>query len=294
MAPTWPIPETLRAEIRRVLGYPDLLSQASIQLGYPNYASEMQIFQPYAVLENKLAFMESAIDEAIPVFGALHPYFGAFYNVGSYGFEVTTPTAIANGASITAAIGGNPGVTVTAGPGATPATMATALANALNADAASSALVTTAAATSVAPATVTSLALAQGKNGNGIAVSLLVSDASIVLTDNLGRTGRLLSGATSAGSDPPGPWIPVESDNVAELFPLYGYLPIIFALEGDLGFERRNLSAAATEAVKLRPNVLATRDSLLRRYRRELADRFSIPLDPDIAGNRRRSRTRFV
>lgn len=292
--PTWAIPYSLQAEILRVLGYPDRLSSASIQLGYPNFASTLATWQPYAQLINKLAWLQNSPGEAIPIFGALHPQFGAYYVAAQFAGLVDTASAIANGAVLTAIVNGTP--VSAAASGDTPLTLVQKVATAANANATIKTQVVAVAVPPVAPSTAATLlftSLQPGGQGNGLTVALTSSGPTLLVAPAYAEqftTGAIATGVLSNGSDPPGPSLPIDSVT----FPIFGYLPIIRQLESDLGYSRRNLSAAIAADVTLRTTELAERQALMQRFQRELADRLSVPVNPDIVGNRRRGISRIV
>jgi hypothetical protein len=267
----WAIPYNLRAEVSRVLGFPATLSAASIQTGYPAYASELSIYQPYAILQNKLTFLTNAPAEAVMIFGAMHPAFSGYYVTASLLLQLTTPSGIADGTVLELFAGSVPLATATAGGSDTPTTMVEQLIAAL---AGNGTVIASAAA-----ADLTLYATVAGKYGNGTPVLLVSSSATLLVNG-----AQACSGALNGGMDPPGPWEIDESLSA----PVFGYMPIIYLLASDLGSTRLRLTAKVAGDVVPRPTELAERDALLRRYRRELADLLGVPLDPDIVGNRRR------
>lgn len=275
---TWPIPDSLKAEVRRVLGYPDLLSAASIQTGYPGFSSQYTIFQPYAVLEDKLIYLTSAPAEAVPIFGAEHALFASFYSSASFAFTLASPSSPAVGATVKVTIAGAAAVTVTAVAGDSPTSMAGKVATAL---ASNASVIPTASG-----AAVTLYALTAGKSGNGTSVSVIATDPSLTVSP----TGPIATGVTAGGMDPPGPYY---TDSTLGLT-TFGYLPIIRILESALANASDNLDSTKADSFVWRPSELAERTALLRRFRRELADRLGVPLDPDIVGNRRRGSVRVV
>lgn len=293
--PLWSISPSLQGEILRLLGYPAKLSSASIQLGYPYFASTLATFQPYAQLQNKIAWLEGDPAEAIPIFGAIHPQFGAYYLAAQFQGTVDTTGTITNGAKLGAVVNGT-AVSVTAATD-TPATLTAKLVVAMNANVVIAALVAAASApnTQISPtaAVLTVSSTQAGQQGNGVTVVLTSTDPTLLVSptyyeQNLGAP--VATGVLSGGADPPGPSIPIDAVN----FPVFGYIPILRLLEQDVGYSRRNLSASIAADVTLRSTELAERGALLERFRREMADRLSVPVNPDMAGNRSRRMQRVV
>jgi hypothetical protein len=276
----WDIPPYLRGEIRRVLGYPALLSQASIEMHYPNFASELAMFQPYAILESKFAALAVRPDDAVPIFGAEHPLFATYFTPAQFTAYISIPTAPAAGAFLTVSVAGNSTV-VEATTSDSNITIAQKIASAV-----STADATAALAVAYSDGSVTFFANAIGKAGNNTTILLSSSDPSI----SVSPYGPVISGVTAGGTDPPGPYF--QDPNLAT--PTFGYLPTIRALEGDLGQSRNFLFINQAETFIPRADEPQARVALLKRYRRELADRLSVPLDPDIASNRRGSVVRRI
>ncbi len=267
----WPIPKALVTETFRVLGYPDTLSSASLQLGYPGYASQYALFQPYAVLQNKINVLAGSPEEAVPIYGQAHAQFASFYLAASFALALATPSSIAPGAQLSVSVSGNP-VTVAAANGETPTSLAAKLAVALNGNGAVSPI----ALASPSANTATIVALAAGAAGNGVPIVATSSDPSLTVNG-----AQVAAAALAGGQNPPGPTLTLSPGNV-----IFGYLPIIQQLEDDLGGGRKFLTFAKAGVAGFRLNELDERGRLLNRYRRELADRFGVPLDPDVAGNR--------
>ena len=273
----WTIPDALKFEIVRVLGFPDVLSSASIQPGYPNYNSEYAMFQPYAQLMNKLNYLSNAPVEAVRIFGAEHPAFSGFYASASFNLAITTPSSIATGATISLVVNGVAAGNVTAASSETPTSIGTKVATALTASGFVFA--------SNGAGSVTAYATQPGKVGNGITILAISSDPSLLLN---GATVSV--GATSMGSDPPGEYL--SDTSLAQ--PVWGYLPIIRVLQNDILASRLDLRASVADVVTLRATEIPERDALCNRMRRKLADALAVPLDPDIAGNRRQGRMRVI
>ncbi|MDB5093413.1 MAG: hypothetical protein JWO85_1514 [Candidatus Eremiobacteraeota bacterium] len=269
----FPLTEAMKAEVRRVLGYPALLSQASLETHYPNFASELAIFQPYAILESKFSFLGVTPQDAVPIFGAEHPFFSQYFTPASFAMNFTVPTAPAAGATVSVSVAGNATVVATATTD-TGITIAQKVAVAVAAADAGAVL-------TVAPGdgSLSFYANAIGKAGNNTTVIVASSDKSIVVSP----VGPIIAGTTAGGTDPPGPYF--QDPKLAT--PTFGYLPTIRALESDLGASRNFLFIHQADVFTPRADEPHVRNMLLKRYRRELADRLAVPLDPDIASNRK-------
>jgi hypothetical protein len=75
----------------------------------------------------------------------------------------------------------------------------------------------------------------------------------------------------------------------------YGYVPTIRSLESDLAGKPGAFgSFSSLNRVAFRPDELRLRRALLNQYRADLADFLSVPLDPNLVGNRGRGRFRRV
>jgi hypothetical protein len=265
----------MKAEVRRVLGFPALLSQASLETHYPNFASELATFQPYAILESKFAALAYAPEESVPIFGAEHPLFSSFFSPASFTVDFTVPTTVAVGAVVTVTVAGG-AITVNTTTSDTGITIAQKVATAVASADEAEVLAATPGDGSIA-----FYANAVGKAGNNTTIIVSSSDPSIVISS----LGPIVAGVTAGGTDPPGPYF--QDPLLAT--PTFGYLPTIRALESDLGGSRNFLFIHQAETFLPRANEPQIRLALLKRYRRELADRLSVPLDPDIASNRRGS-----
>jgi hypothetical protein len=276
----WIIPYALRAEVVRVLGFPDTLSSASIQSGYPFYNSELAVYQPYAMLQRKLDYLANAPTEAVRIFGAEHPAFPTFYVVASWSLNVTTPTSIAANAVVSVNVNGTASSAITTTGSETPTTLGTKIAASM---ALSNLLIPSSFEGSVA-----AYSSVPGKAGNGITIMVSSNDPSILLNG-----AQMSVGATNMGSDPPGEYL--FDDTLTQ--PIWGYLPIIRALQSDILAARQDLLASKADVVTFRSTEVPERAALCNVMRRKLADALSVPLDPDIAGNRRNrgyGRTRVV
>lgn len=266
---------TQRDEVKRILGYPQTGSSASVQLGYPAYASPFAQWQPYAWLESRLTQM-SASEEVI-IFGAESALCAGFFTPASLRLTLSTPSAIPDGTVLQVDVdGATASVQASAD---TPATLATKIAAAMTADATDAA--TTFA--SAAGAVLSIGARAIGAAGNGVVVQAFSSSAELLVDAGAGPV-QFAVGMTVGGANPPGPILVPEGATQT----LYGYVPIIRVLEGDLGASRENLSDRKAGEWEPRADEMQARAQLLRRYRVELAARLNVPLDPDLVGNRGR------
>jgi hypothetical protein len=130
---------------------------------------------------------------------------------------------------------------------------------------------------------------ALGTEGNGVQSVFMSSDASLVGSFG-GAATQIAPGATSGGQTPPGP----QFTPIGTVEPVFGYVPIIRVLEGDMLNARINLDTLQADVWKPRQDELKVRYALLKQYRMELADRLSVPIDPDLVGNRGMSAQRVV
>jgi hypothetical protein len=275
---------TQQTEILRILGFPNLGSQASLGLGYPAYASQFAQWQPYAWLMTRLNTMSS--DEEVAIMGAESLLFAPYFTPASLTMTLSTPSTVAVGATLSIDVDGEL-ITIAAVEGDTPATLVAKLASAILAD-------STASETFLINLSGTSLALVVrdlGTDGNGFPVMATSNDPSLLFVIAPNTTPAANGyGVTTGGANPPGPTI-VPDGSVR---PVFGYVPIIRILESDIGGARDNLDLQSVETYVPRPDEMESRARLLRRYRRELADRFNVPLDPDLVGNRRSGRLRRI
>lgn len=272
-----------QAEIARMLGYPNLSPASSLELGYPYYASPMAQWQPYAQLVDRLA--RTSATEEVALMGAESTLFSAMFTPASITFTISTGTSIASGATLQMDLAGT-SVSAQAGASETPASMAVKAMQAVQQN-------TTTANQFLANAVGSNLNLyvkAMGIDGNGVMTMATSSDASLLVAIGSGSASQFAYGATSGGANPSGPYY-VPEDTGA---PIYGYVPIIRTLESDLINSRENLDLAKADTYVPRSDEMAARATLWRFYRRQMAERLSVPLDPDIAGNRTRLSQRVV
>jgi hypothetical protein len=272
-----------QAEIARMLGYPNLSPASSLELGYPYYASPMAQWQPYAFLVDRLA--RTSATEEVAIMGAESTLFGSMFTPAGLSFTLSTASSIVNGATLQMDLSGTL-LTITAGTSETPATMALKAAQAVQQN-------TTTAGQFLANAVGANINLyvrAMGLDGNGIMAMATSSDPSLLVAIPPATASQYAFGSTAGGANPNGPYY-VPEDNPQ---PVYGYVPIIRTLESDLINSRENLDLAKADTYVPRSDEMAARATLWRFYRRQLADRLSVPLDPDIAGNRARLSQRVV
>src|ERR1700677_1531684 len=83
------------AEVARILGYPNLSPQSSLQPHYPNFSSQCAMWQPYAFLLNRLAACSS--DDEVQMLGAESALFGSKFVPSS-----VTLTFMLTGGGVTA------------------------------------------------------------------------------------------------------------------------------------------------------------------------------------------------
>src|SRR5580704_7755536 len=266
------------AEIGRILGYPNISPKNSLNLEYPTFASQFGMWQPYAVLINRLSGA-SAYNE-VQYLGAESSLFGTFFTPAAIALTVSTPSSIVVGVTVNLNAGGTVLSYITRA-GDTPASVAAAL-SALVAENA------TVAAIFMPNPTGATLNLynisAIGTDGNGVTCIATSSDPSCTLS--FGATeAQMAYGQTSGGQVPPGPqFTPTGTTET-----VFGFVPIIHILESDLVNARQNLDTLSADVWNPRQDELDVRYALLTEYKRQLANAISVPLDPDLVGNRRSS-----
>lgn len=273
-----------QAEIARLLGFPNLSPESSLQLQYPYFASQLALWQPYAMLLNRLS--QAAPEDEVQYMGAESPLFGQFFTPATAAVTFSTPSGIATGVVIEANIGGTI-VTYTTVAGDTPQSVASKIAAEirLNPNIAQNFM------PNPAGATLNLIYIAAlGTDGNGVNLIVTSSDPSLLATFGVTAPAVFAFGATAGGSVPPGPqYTPTGTSET-----VFGYVPIIHQLEGDLVNARVNLDTLRADGAggaswQPRQDELSVRYALLRHYRRELANRLSVPLDPEIIDQDRRS-----
>lgn len=277
--------QTQQDEIFRILGYPAQGTAVPGNTGYPAFASALGIWQPYAVLLNRLNTLRT--DEEVELYGGEHPDFGSFLQPASIALSLSTPSSIATGVMLMVDIDGTI-ISFLTQSGDTPTTVAARLASDVNAD-------STVSQSFMANAVgnVTNLyARAVGLDGNGYGVQAISSDPSLLVAIG-GSPARAAVGYTAGGTNPPGPrFVP---DGQAD--PVYGFVPIVRMLEADQINSRNNLDmesvgGAGGSSYVPRKNEVAGRSALLFQWRRRMADFLNVPIDPDLLGNRSRLRVR--
>lgn len=276
--------KTQKAELRRILGFPNLGSSASVSLGYPGYASPFAQWQPYAWLERRM--IEMSTDEEVELFGAESTLFGAYFVPSTIPVTFSTIAGLAKHVVLELDLYGELfSLDIPAGtdPTAVPPLLSAAIR--ANATSASDFFV-------VASGATLSLSVrALGQDGNGRPLQISSSDPGLLLQlSPVAIPSQYGYGFTAGGSNPPGPSMQVDG----ETRPTFGYVPIVRLLESDIAGARDNLDIQAVEGYTPRVDEMQARAGLLRRYRREIADRLNVPLDPDLVGNRRSALRRRI
>lgn len=277
------ITKTQIDEVARILGFPNLSPMSSLQLDYPYFSSQLALWQPYAMLLNRLS--QASPSDEVQYFGAESPQFGSFYSAATLSLTMSTPSSIATGVSVYMNIAGvQEEYTTIAGD--TPTTVIKAFESLINQDP----NVNTVFLSNAVGLTLNLYYVqAIGTDGNGVQVMAVSNDPSLLLSFG-GSPAQFAGSATSAGTTPPGPqFTPIGSANV-----VFGYVPIIHILESDLVNARINLDTLQADVWYPRQDELRVRYSLLWQYRKELANRLSVPIDPDIVGNDNRIVQRVV
>lgn len=296
LVPSVPLPppqagltKAQRQELIRILGFPALGRQASISLGYPGYASQFAQFQPYAWLEDRMTALDPG--EQVQCFGLESPVFSSLFVAAMVGFVLSTPGAIASGATLSVTINGS-NVEITTIAGDTPATVAVKVAEAVSGSSALNGF-SVAAGGGVFQVS----AVNAGYDGNGSAVTVLSSDPSLLVIPQVPANsfvapipGQLAYGVTVGGADPQG--VKVKIASTAQ--PIWGFVPVIRILESDTINSRTFLFAQQADTFTPRPNEIAARKALCRELRLQLAGLLNAPLDIDLVGNRRRRMRRVI
>ena len=270
--------QTQKQELRRILGYPALAQQASTQLGYPGYASPFMQWQPYAWLEAR--FTQLAPGEEVEIMGQESALFSQFLLPASASFTVSTPTTIANNATMKITVAGTT-VTATAGVGETPTTFVAKIIAAIDASSAILAdVIPTSAGTTFTLTTTTA-----GFASNGTAISFVSSDPSLLISlaapvGGYTNPQQFVFAVTSGGANPPGEYYTLPDQPGV----VYGYVPFVRILEGDLANARKFLYFITAGDFDPRQDEIAARKAMLLHYRRLIAERLNVPLDPDLVG----------
>ena len=268
-------------EIRRILGYPALGVPTQALGAYATLFSYFRIIDPYMWLETRMQSLTQ--DEEVSLFGAEHPAFGSYLLPALLTITFLGATPVV-GTIFQIKIDGSL-IPYTVQTGDNPTKIATNVGTLITQDANAGSIVI---ANPEGPA-ILIYSRTQGAQGNAIACQATSSDPS--LTMQIGtQTGQVVFGATSGGADPPGiQWTPLGTS-----IPIYGYIPSIRYLEADLVNVRSNLGSLKIDVIERRPTELIEREWLIQRWKRELADRLNVPLNPDLAGNKGRRRQRVV
>lgn len=273
-----------QGEVARILGFPNLSPATSLNMGYPAFSSPFAQWQPYAMLLARLA--QASPNDEVQMFGAESALFGQFFSPASLAFTFSTPSSIATGVVLQLNLNGTV-VTYTTVSGDTPTSVVHGLVAAIQANP------TIAQAFMVNPngPTLTVYYVSGlGVNGNGVQCLSLSSDPSALIQIGSAAPAQMANGSTSGGQMPPGPRF--QDPSATE--PVYGYVPIIRILESDLINARINLDTLKADVWEPRQDEVSARAVLWREYRKQLADRLSVPLDPDIVGNGRQIAQRVV
>lgn len=274
-----------QAEVARLLGYPNLSPMSSLQLDYPYFSSQLALWQPYAMLVNRLA--QAAPYDEVQYFGAESLLFGGFFTASQAQITFSTPSSITVGTIAQLNVGGTV-LPYTTQSGDTPTSVAEQFAVTIMEDAnINSNFMATATSGVLTIMNITAL----GADGNGIQCVFMSNSTTLLATwGGTQVAAQLVVGATAGGSAPPGPqFTPIGSNE-----PVFGYVPIIRLLESDLINARVNLDTLKADVWEPRQDELSVRSALYREYRKELADRLSVPLDPDLIGNAAGRRYRVV
>lgn len=278
------ITQVQQAEVARILGYPNLSPMSSLQVHYPYFSSQLAMWQPYAMLLNRLS--QAAPYDEVQYMGAESPLFGQFFTPAAAQLQISTPNSIAAGVLVQFNLGGNV-VSYTTQAGDTPNIVSAKLAAQI---AATPAITASFMANATGPDLSAYYIATLGTDGNGQNCIATSSDPSLLLTFGGAAPSQYAFGATSGGSVPPGPqYTPIGTTET-----VFGYVPIIHTLESDFINARINLDTLKAEEWQPRQDELAVRYALLRQYRKELADRLSVPLDPDLVGNAQQISQRIV
>lgn len=277
------ISQAQREEIARMLGYPNLSPESSLNLGSPEYASPYAMWQPYAQLISRLARTDAG--EEVALLGAESTLFAGLFTPSSIALTFSTPTSVATGVQLEMDANGQL-LQYTTQANDTPATIAAQFGTIVRQNAAASAQFLP----NVQGAKLNLYVRAMGADGNGFGVMVTSPDPSVLIAIAPISAAQFAYGMTSGGANPNGPRFTPEGSTQ----PIYGYVPIIRILEDDLINSRENLDMAKADTYVPRSDEMGARAALWRFYRREMADRLGVPLDPDIIGNRQRLTQRVV
>lgn len=263
-----------QCEVARILGYPNLSPMSSLQLQYPYFSSQLALWQPYAMLINRLS--QASQQDEVQMFGAESALFGSFFTPSLVALTLSTGSSVAQGTIARLNVGGTV-LTYQTNAIDTPATIAAEFASQINSNANTN---TDFMANNVGAVLSIYNTAAIGTDGNGV-MMMFTSNSGTLLGSFGASAAQFSNGATAGGQTPPGPqFTPIGTNE-----PVFGYVPIIHILESDLLNARINLDTLKADVWEPRQDELGVRWALLRQYRKELADRLSVPLDPDLVGN---------
>jgi len=279
------ISQTQMAEVARILGFPNLSPQTSLNMEYPTFSSQFAVFQPYAQLLNRLAGASDA--DEVQYFGAESTKFASFFTPSQIVLTFSGPGPT-TGVIIRINLGGNQ-YEYTVNDSDTYASIAAAFSASLADDPQGSALFLP---NAVGPALGLYNVAAVGTDGNGVQCMAGSTDTSVLVSFG-GAAAQFAAGATSGGQVPPGPqFTAITGAQKGQV--VFGFVPIIHLLESDLVNARANLDTLSAEAWHPRQDELDVRKALLDKYRIDLANGLAVPIDPDIMGNNSRGSQRIV
>ncbi len=269
------ISQTQMAEVARVLGYPNLSPQSSLQPHYPDFSSQFAMWQPYAMLLNRLAACSS--DDEVQMMGAESTLFSSKFIPSSIALTFTlTGSAVTPGAIYKLNAGGVAFV-YQAQQNDTVASIAAQFATQVEDDpTAGEQFMPNAIGNILTLYNTSSL----GADGNGVQCAASTNDPNVTVSFG-GTPGPFSNGATSGGIAPNGP----RYTDITSGETIFGYVPIIHVLESDLINSRQNLDTKSAAEWNPRQDELDVRWALKQQYCRELANRLSVPLYPDIVNN---------
>lgn len=276
-------------DLRRIMGFPNLGNAASTQAGAPGFSSVFAQWQPYAWMEYRFATIGTPGDpkseaEEVAIFGTESSFFSSYFTAGNITLAFSTSSSIASTAFAQIDVDGEL-ITVDAIAGDSPSLFASRAAQAISGDITSQIVVI---ANAIGPA-MTLYARSVGTLGNGLTVQATSSDPTLQIAIGNGSPANYVGGQTSGGSNPPCETF-IINDGAQTV---YGYVPIIRVLEGDAVNVRESLDIKQADVFTPNPKEMRGRIALLHRYRRLIAERLNVPLDPDLVGNKIRNHMRF-
>ncbi len=276
-------------ELRRMLGFPNLGNAAATMAGAPGFSSVFAQWQPYAWMEYRFSTIGTPGDpkseaEEVAIFGTESTFFSSYFTAASLALTFSTSSSIAPTAFAQIDVNGEL-ITVDAIASDSPSLFAARAAQAIAGDITSQLVVL---ANAIGPA-MTLYARSVGTLGNGLTVQATSNDPTLQIAIGGGSPANYVGGQTSGGSNPPCETF-VVNDGAQTI---YGYVPIIRILEGDTVNVRDSLDIKQADVFTPRPDEMRGRIALLRHYRRLIAERLNVPLDPDLVGNKSRGRMRF-